>query len=100
MVHLCLIMLIMKAITLVEPGSTSNLIIPELPVPQLKRGGILIKVTLNIINPVDVRTRQGGGILNYVNVNCFLTIASDLLQSPTLRPVFLLVSFIPNCRYG
>lgn len=59
----------MKAIQLVEPGSTANLTIQDISIPQISAGEVLIQVKSISINPVDVKTRQGGGIFNYGGVN-------------------------------
>lgn len=59
----------MKAITLVEPGSTSNLIMRDINTPQIQHNEVLVQVKSIGINPVDAKTRQGDGIYNYGNVN-------------------------------
>jgi NADPH:quinone reductase-like Zn-dependent oxidoreductase len=59
----------MKSIQLVEPGSAANLIFQEISIPQINTGEVLIKVESISINPVDFKTRQGGGIFNYGGVN-------------------------------
>lgn len=59
----------MKTIVLVEPGSTSNLKIKELSVPEINADEVLIKVKSISINPVDAKTRQGGGVYKYGNVS-------------------------------
>jgi len=52
----------MKAIVLNEPGSVDNLVVRELPLPELGANEVLIAVKAISINPVDVKTRIGGGI--------------------------------------
>lgn len=59
----------MKAIQLVEPGSTVNLTIQDISIPQINSGEVLVQVKSISINPVDVKTRQGAGIFNYGGVN-------------------------------
>lgn len=59
----------MKTIVLVEPGSTANLKIKELSVPEIKVDEVLIQVKSISINPVDAKTRQGGGVYKYGNVS-------------------------------
>ncbi|MBE9463958.1 NADP-dependent oxidoreductase [Dyadobacter subterraneus] len=59
----------MKTIVLVEPGSTANLKIKEVSVPEIKIDEVLIKVKSISINPVDAKTRQGGGVYKYGNVS-------------------------------
>lgn len=57
----------MKAIILSEPGSTDNLILKEIPLPEINTGEVLIKVKVIGINPVDAKTRNGGGIYKMLN---------------------------------
>jgi NADPH:quinone reductase-like Zn-dependent oxidoreductase len=52
----------MKAITLAGFGGIEQLKINELPVPPIKEGEVLVQVKAISINPVDVKTRQGGGV--------------------------------------
>ena len=59
----------MKAIILVETGSTSNLVIREVNTPQINDEEVLVQVKSISINPVDVKTRMGGGVYNYGNVS-------------------------------
>ena len=59
----------MKAILLVEPGSTSNLVMRDINIPQLQDNEVLVQVKAISINPVDAKTRQGKGVINYGNVS-------------------------------
>ena len=59
----------MKAIILVEPGSTSNLVMRDINIPQLHDDEVLVQVKAISINPVDAKTRQGKGIFNYGDVS-------------------------------
>ena len=52
----------MKAIVIKKPGSVNNLIVRELPLPDLKDNEVLIAVKAISINPVDVKTRNGNGV--------------------------------------
>ena len=56
----------MKAIALAGFGGIEQLKINELPVPQIKDGEVLVQVKAISINPVDVKTRQGGGIAGWL----------------------------------
>ena len=59
----------MKAIILAQTGSTSNLVIRDVNTPQIGDEEVLVQVKSISINPVDVKTRQGGGVYNYGNVS-------------------------------
>jgi NADPH:quinone reductase-like Zn-dependent oxidoreductase len=59
----------MKAIILVQPGSISNLVMRDINTSQIGDEEVLVQVKSISINPVDAKTRQGGGIYNYGNVN-------------------------------
>ncbi len=59
----------MKATILTEPGPTDNLVIKDIPVPTINADEVLVKVKSISINPVDAKTRQGGGVYNYGNVS-------------------------------
>lgn len=52
----------MKAIVLKEPGSVNNLVVRELPLPEIRNNEVLIAVKAISINPVDVKTRNGNGV--------------------------------------
>jgi NADPH:quinone reductase-like Zn-dependent oxidoreductase len=56
----------MKAIILKEFGGTENLIIGEIPVPEISENEVLIKVKAISVNPVDVKTRKGKGVAGIV----------------------------------
>ena len=59
----------MKAIILVQTGSASNLVIRDVNTPQIGDEEVLVQVKSIGINPVDIKTRQGGGVYNYGDVN-------------------------------
>jgi len=59
----------MKAILLRQPGSTSNLVMHDINIPQLHDDEVLVQVKAISINPVDAKTRQGTGIYNYGDVS-------------------------------
>jgi NADPH:quinone reductase-like Zn-dependent oxidoreductase len=52
----------MKAYILNEPGDASQLKVTELPLPMFKQDEVLIKIKAFSINPIDVKTRAGGGL--------------------------------------
>lgn len=52
----------MKAIVTYEFNSEKDLIITELPVPEIGNNEVLVKVKAISINPVDVKTRIGKGL--------------------------------------
>ncbi len=59
----------MKAIILVQPGSTANLVMRDVEIPQPGNDEVLVEVKSISINPVDAKTRQGRGVYNYGNIN-------------------------------
>jgi NADPH:quinone reductase-like Zn-dependent oxidoreductase len=52
----------MKAITLKESGEVNNLIITDIPTPDLNPDEVLIHIKAISINPVDAKTRSGKGL--------------------------------------
>jgi NADPH:quinone reductase-like Zn-dependent oxidoreductase len=54
----------MKAIVLREAGEPENLVVTEIPIPQVKEGEVLVKVSAISINPVDIKTRRGMALFN------------------------------------
>lgn len=52
----------MKAIIIEKFGDVNSLELKELKIPKIADGEILIKVKAFGLNPVDYKTRQGGGI--------------------------------------
>lgn len=59
----------MRAIILAQPGSTSNLVMRDITIPQINNEEVLVQVKSIGINPVDAKTRQGGGVYNYGDVS-------------------------------
>ncbi len=53
----------MKAIILRGFGGVENLVKTDLPVPEISDNEVLIKVKAISINPVDVKTRKGKGLV-------------------------------------
>lgn len=51
----------MKALVLKQFGGTENFSMEEISEPQVGKGEVLIQVKAIGINPVDVKTRAGGG---------------------------------------
>jgi NADPH:quinone reductase-like Zn-dependent oxidoreductase len=52
----------MKAIILKQFGGVENLLMTELPVPEIMEDEVLVKIKSISINPVDVKTRAGKGV--------------------------------------
>lgn len=52
----------MKAIILKGFGGVENLIIRDLPIPDISANDVLVKTDAFSINPVDVKTRNGKGV--------------------------------------
>src|SRR4051812_22005263 len=59
----------MKAIVLEEPGAVNNLIVREIPLPELRENEVMIAVKAISINPVDVKTRNGNGVFKNPDFN-------------------------------
>ncbi|WP_040625685.1 NADP-dependent oxidoreductase [Mucilaginibacter paludis] len=68
----------MKAIILSEPGSINNLTIREIPLPEINPGEVLIKVKAIGINPVDAKTRSGGGVYKMLSKETSLILGWDI----------------------
>jgi NADPH:quinone reductase-like Zn-dependent oxidoreductase len=64
----------MKAIVLKD----GNLVTTELPVPQLNNDEVLVQVKAISINPVDVKTRKGGGVYGWIKDSDPLIIGWDI----------------------
>lgn len=52
----------MKAIVLTDFGGIENLVVKDIPVPEITDQEVLIQVKAFSINPVDIKTRKGKGI--------------------------------------
>lgn len=50
----------MKAIVLKNFGGIENLAIQNIPTPTINKNEVLVRVKAISINPVDIKTRQGG----------------------------------------
>ena len=68
----------MKAFVLDEPGVASNLIIKEIPVPEIADNEVLIRTKAISINPVDVKTREGKGFYAMLQGNTSLILGWDI----------------------
>src|ERR1700759_2724910 len=53
---------LMKAIILKQFGGVENLVMTDLPVPEVLEDEVLVKIKSISINPVDVKTRTGKGV--------------------------------------
>jgi NADPH:quinone reductase-like Zn-dependent oxidoreductase len=52
----------MRAIVLKVPGGPENLVVTDIPVPEISDFEVLVKVKAIGINPVDIKTRKGKGL--------------------------------------
>ncbi|GAA4737249.1 NADP-dependent oxidoreductase [Flavisolibacter ginsenosidimutans] len=68
----------MKAIILTEAGSPDNLKLQQVDTPQPKEDEVLIKIKTISINPVDVKTRKGGGLLEGLQKNPLVILGWDV----------------------
>ena len=50
----------MKALVIHHPGPAENLVVQELEMPAVKADEVLVRVHAISINPVDIKTRNGG----------------------------------------
>ena len=91
----------MKAIILNEFGPASNLRLADLPVPQINNEEVLVKVNAISINPVDVKTRQGKGVVGSIEESPVILgwdISGEVTESQSSRfkkgdEVFGMVNF-------
>lgn len=56
----------MKAIILKQTGDAENLILADIPTPEIADNEVLVQVKAIGINPVDAFVRQDDGALNYI----------------------------------
>ncbi|MFB6457031.1 NADP-dependent oxidoreductase [Chitinophaga sp. Hz27] len=56
----------MKAVILKDFGEIDNLVLADIPVPEIATGEVLVKVNTLSITPVDVKTRAGGGVAKFL----------------------------------
>ncbi|WMJ73915.1 NADP-dependent oxidoreductase [Cytophagaceae bacterium ABcell3] len=68
----------MKAIVLKEPGGSENLALENLKKPDLKENEILVRVHAISINPVDVKTRNGGAMYHQLKSEQPLVLGWDI----------------------
>jgi NADPH:quinone reductase-like Zn-dependent oxidoreductase len=59
----------MKAVVLTEAGSPDNLVLQEVDKPRPKEDEVLVKIKVISINPVDIKTRKGGALLEGLQKN-------------------------------
>jgi len=55
----------MRAMILTQFGGVENFTIKDIPLPEIAPGKIIIQVKAIGINPIDIKTRQGGGQASY-----------------------------------
>ena len=58
----------MKAIILKDFGGVENLVISEIPVPEILDNEVLVNVKAAGINPVDIKTRTGKGLAGRLKI--------------------------------
>lgn len=68
----------MKAFILKQFGGIENFSMEEIPEPQVSNGEVLIEVKAIGINPVDVKTRAGGGQASQYKENLPIVIGWDV----------------------
>ena len=52
----------MKAIILKGFGGVENLVMADLPMPEISDNEVIVKVKAIGINPIDIKTRKGKGL--------------------------------------
>ncbi|MCC8146750.1 MAG: NADP-dependent oxidoreductase [Bacteroidales bacterium] len=57
----------MKAMALKDFGGVENFAVEEIPEPQIGNGEVLIKVKAIGIDPIDIKSRKGEGMTDYLN---------------------------------
>lgn len=68
----------MKVIILKQPGGVENLIEVNKDVPTINDGEVLVQVKAISINPVDVKSRKGGGIYGRLKEESQLILGWDI----------------------
>lgn len=68
----------MKAIVLKDFGSIENLIMEEVPMPDVRTDEVLVKVKAIGIDQIDLKTRQGGGMANYLREESPMILGWDI----------------------
>ena len=68
----------MKEIIINEFGDIDKLLMTELPLPEVLENEVLIEVKAISINPVDVRTRSGSAMAEYLKDNMPLILGWDI----------------------
>ncbi|MFB6457030.1 NADP-dependent oxidoreductase [Chitinophaga sp. Hz27] len=95
----------MKALILKDFGPVENLVIKDIPTPEINAGEVLVKVKAISINPVDVKTRSGSGFAKVLKETDPMIIGWDISgivvasESPLFNvndPVFGMVNFPGN----
>lgn len=73
----------MKAYTLENIGNADQLQLVDIEKPQLKTNQVLVKVSAISINPVDVKTRAGGGVYGWIKDQGTLVLGWDISGTVT-----------------
>ncbi len=56
----------MKAVILKDFGGVSNLQVTEFTKPIIVKGQVLVKISALSVNPIDIKTREGKGVADYI----------------------------------
>ena len=68
----------MKAVILKEAGGPENLVVSNIPIPEVKEGEVLVKVRAISINPVDIKTRKGLSFYNKLKEDAPIILGWDI----------------------
>ena len=68
----------MRTILLNQPGDVENLILSEIPTPEIAANEVLVKVKAISINPVDIKSRKGLGVYGKIKENPQVILGWDI----------------------
>ena len=72
----------MKAMILERFGGTERFAVATVPAPVPKRGEVLVTIKAAGVNPIDVKTRRGGGIADSLRRQRPMILSSERSISP------------------